>query len=101
MCSLVYGDVLKVKDTIIQIARCSFDVHVQEILGTLATGATLVMLHQGGIIDPKYLADIIKKKNITCITAVPTILQLLFSFLQQSNDISTLMSLRGVCTGGM
>ncbi|CAF1584075.1 unnamed protein product, partial [Adineta steineri] len=98
--SLVCGDVLKEKDTIIQIARCSFDVHVQEILGTLTTGATLVMLHSGGITDPKYLADIIKKKNITCITAVPTILQILFAFLQQSTDVSALMSLRCICTGG-
>ncbi|CAF3901280.1 unnamed protein product, partial [Adineta steineri] len=98
--SLVCGDVLKEKDTIIQIARCSFDVHVQEILGTLTTGATLVMLHSGGITDPKYLADIIKKKNITCITAVPTILQILFAFLQQSTDMSALMSLRCICTGG-
>ncbi|CAF1209790.1 unnamed protein product [Adineta steineri] len=100
MYSLVCGDVLKKKDTIIQIARCSFDVHVQEILGTLTTGATLAMLHPGGISDPKYLADVIKMKNVTCITAVPTILQLLFDFLQQLNDISTLTSLRCVCTGG-
>ncbi|CAF1264219.1 unnamed protein product [Adineta steineri] len=100
MYSLICGDVLNEKDTIIQIARCSFDVHVQEILGTLTAGATLVMLHPRGITDPKYLADVIKKKNITCITAVPTILQLLFSLLQQSNDISSLMSLRCVCTGG-
>ncbi|CAF1442019.1 unnamed protein product, partial [Adineta steineri] len=100
MYSLVCGGVLKEKDTIIQIARCSFDVHVQEVLGTLTTGATLAMLHPGGIIDSKYLADVIRKKNVTCITAVPTVLQLLLSFLQRSNDISTLMSLRCVCTGG-
>ncbi|CAF4040975.1 unnamed protein product, partial [Adineta steineri] len=100
MYSLVCGDVLKEKDTIIQIARCSFDVHVQEILGSLTTGAKLVMLHPRGIIDPKYLTDVIKKKNVTCITAVPTILQFLFRFLQQLNDISNLKSLRCVCTGG-
>ncbi|CAF1079983.1 unnamed protein product, partial [Adineta steineri] len=98
--SLICGGVLNEKNTIIQIARCSFDVHVQEILGTLTTGATLAIVHPGGITDLKYLADVIKKKNVTCITAVPTILQLLFNFLQQSNDISSLTNLQCVCTGG-
>ncbi|CAF4473575.1 unnamed protein product, partial [Adineta steineri] len=37
--------------------RCSFDIHVQEILGTLMNGATLVMLHPRGTLDFEYLAD--------------------------------------------
>ena len=101
MCSLVYGDVLKVKDTIIQIARCSFDVHVQEILGTLATGATLVMLHQGGIIDPKYLADIIKKRTLRALLLYQLFFNFYLVFCNSLMIFSTLMSLRGVCTGGM
>ncbi|CAF3953230.1 unnamed protein product, partial [Adineta steineri] len=81
MHSLVCGDVLKEKDRIMQISRCSFDTHVQDIMGTLTTGATLVMLHPGGIIDLAYLVDVIKKKNVTCFTSVPTILQhLLWNF---------------------
>ncbi|CAF1195356.1 unnamed protein product, partial [Adineta steineri] len=100
MYSLVCGDVLKEKDTIMQISRCSFDTHVQDIMGTLIIGATLVMLHPGGIIDLPYLADVIKKKNVTCFTSVPTILQHLFSFLKHSNDSSYSTSLRCVCTGG-
>ncbi|CAF4063714.1 unnamed protein product, partial [Adineta steineri] len=98
--SLVCGDVLKEKDTIMQISRCSFDTHVQDIIGTLTIGATLVMLHPGGIIDLTYLADVIKKKNVTCFTSVPSLLQPLFSFLKHFNDGSSLLSLRCVCTGG-
>ncbi|CAF4341491.1 unnamed protein product, partial [Adineta steineri] len=100
MYSLVGGNILKEKDIIMQISRCSFDTHVQDIMGTLTTGATLVMLHPGGIIDLRYLADVIEKKNVTCLTSVPTILQHYFSFLQQPNNISALRSLRSVCTGG-
>ncbi|CAF1082315.1 unnamed protein product [Adineta steineri] len=100
MYSLVGGAVLKEKDTIIQISRCSFDTHVQDIMGTLITGATLVMLHPGGIIDLQYFTDIIKKKSVTCFTSVPSILHHLFSFLKQSNDSSTLISVERVCTGG-
>ncbi|CAM4989794.1 unnamed protein product, partial [Rotaria socialis] len=37
--------------------RCSFDIHVQEILGTLLVGGTLIMLHPGGTIDFDYLSE--------------------------------------------
>ncbi|CAF4283679.1 unnamed protein product, partial [Adineta steineri] len=100
MYSLVCGDVLKEKDTIMQISRCSFDTHVQDIIGTLTIGATVVMLHPGGIIDLTYLTDVIKKKNVTCFTSVPSLLQPLFTFLKHFNDSSSLLSLRCVCTGG-
>ena len=101
MCSLIYSDVVNEKDVIVQIARCSFDVHVQDIMGTLIIGATLIMLHPGGIIDFDYLADIIKEKNITCITTVPTIFYNFFTFLQQINHLSTMKYMRSVCSGGM
>ncbi|CAF1508774.1 unnamed protein product, partial [Adineta steineri] len=55
--SFVFSDVLNENDTIMQIARCSFDFHIQEVMGTLATGATLVMLHPGGIIDFTSIAN--------------------------------------------
>ncbi|CAF3842764.1 unnamed protein product, partial [Adineta steineri] len=43
-------------DTVAQMTRCSFDIHVQEILGTLLVGGTLIMLHPGGTIDFDYLS---------------------------------------------
>ncbi|CAF1594328.1 unnamed protein product, partial [Adineta steineri] len=100
MRSLVYRDVLNEKDTIIQIARCSFDLHVQDIIGTLTTGATLVMLHPGGITNFHYLIDVINKKNISCLSTVPTILLHLLNFLQQANYPKTIKSLRSVCSAG-
>ena len=55
MHSLIHIDTFNKNDTIVQMARCSFDIHVQEILGTLMIGATLVMLHPRGNIDFEYL----------------------------------------------
>ncbi len=101
MCSLIYSDVVNEKDTVVQIARCSFDVHVQDIVGTLMIGATLVMLHPGGIIDFDYLADIMKQKNITWITTVPTILYNYFTFIQHIKHVDAVKYLRSVCSAGM
>ena len=50
MHSLVRIDTFNKHDTVVQMTRCSFDIHVQEILGTLMGGASLVMLHPRGTI---------------------------------------------------
>ncbi|CAF3951285.1 unnamed protein product, partial [Adineta steineri] len=100
MRSLVRGNVLNENDIIMQIARCSFDLHIQDIIGTLITGASLIMVHLGGMIDFDYLIDVVKSKNVTCFTTVPTILQRLFSFLQKSNQLTAVTTLRSLCSGG-
>ncbi|CAF0893972.1 unnamed protein product [Adineta steineri] len=57
MHSLVYINSFNKDDTVVQMTRCSFDIHVQEILGTLLVGGTLIMLHLGGTIDLNYLSE--------------------------------------------
>ncbi|CAF4264562.1 unnamed protein product, partial [Adineta steineri] len=100
MCSLIYGDVLNEKDTILQMARCSFDVHVHDILGSFITGGSLIMLHPRGIMDFDYLANVMIEKNITCFASVPTIINNFFTFLQQQNHHNVAQYLRSVCSGG-
>ncbi|CAF4109700.1 unnamed protein product, partial [Adineta steineri] len=45
MHSLAYINSFNKDDTVVQMTRCSFDIHVQEILGILLAGGTLIMLH--------------------------------------------------------
>ncbi|CAF4006926.1 unnamed protein product, partial [Adineta steineri] len=100
MCSLIYGDIVNEKDTIVQIARCSYDAHVQDIMGTFMIGSSLIMLHPRGIMDFDYLASILKEKSITCITTVPTIIHNFFTYLQQQNHDNVTQYLRSVCSAG-
>ncbi|CAF4020601.1 unnamed protein product, partial [Adineta steineri] len=100
MCSLIYGDVLNEKDTILQMARCSFDVHVHDIVGSFMLGSSLIMLHPRGIMDFDYLASVFKDKNITCFASVPTIINSFFAFLQQQSHHNVAQYLRSVCSGG-
>ncbi|CAF4042098.1 unnamed protein product, partial [Adineta steineri] len=100
MCSLIYDGVVNEKDTILQIARCSFDVHVQDILGTVIIGSSVIMLHPEGIMDSDYLACVMKEKSITCMTTVPTIIHNLFTYLQQQNRHNATQYLRSICSGG-
>jgi len=88
------------KDTVIQMARCSFDMHIQDIAGTLVAGATLVMLHPQGNVDLKYVAEVLSKKHISYMLVVPTLLESLLYWLKGRNEVSGMKSLRSVCCGG-
>src|ERR1700690_2115506 len=69
-------------DSVAQMSRCSFDIHVQDIIGSLVVGATLIMLHSNGLLDFEYLARTCKEKQITYIDSVPTVLNKFWKFLR-------------------
>ncbi len=85
----------------IQMARCSFDIHVQEILGTLMIGVTLVMLHPGGTIDFDYLSEVLYIKQITYMHTVPSLLYNFFIFVQEYANWEVLRYLRSLVSSGM
>ena len=98
--SLVQVDIVNKTQTVVQIARCSFDIHVQEIIGTLIIGATLVMLHPRGNIDFEYLSTVLENKQITFLYTVPTLLNLIFQYFKNNNKLQCVRYLRSLCTGG-
>ena len=87
-------------DTVAQMARCSFDVHVLDVLGTLIIGGTIIMLHPEGILDLEYLAALFQSKQITYVQAVPSLLRAFFTFLMDTNNASHVSCLRSVCSSG-
>ncbi|CAF3908572.1 unnamed protein product [Adineta steineri] len=98
--SLTYINSFNKDDTVVQMTRCSFDIHVQEILGTLLVGGTLIMLHPGGTIDFKYLFEVIQNKQITYLHTVPSLLHSFLTFIEQDNKSNVLKHLRSVCSSG-
>ncbi|CAF1412242.1 unnamed protein product [Adineta steineri] len=57
MDSMSFVDAVNSNDIVAQTVRCSFDVHVVEIIGTLILGGTLIMLRPGGILDLEYFSE--------------------------------------------
>jgi non-ribosomal peptide synthetase component F len=86
--------------TVLQMGRCSFDIHVQEILGTLMIGATVVMLRPRGNIDFDYLTKVLIKQQITFIYTVPSLFQSLFTRLTEINNMNAVKYLLSLCSGG-
>ncbi|CAF4135124.1 unnamed protein product [Rotaria sp. Silwood2] len=98
--SLNSVNTLNENDTVVQMTRCSFDIHVEDIIGTLIIGATIVMLHPRGMIDFEYLITVLEQKQISFINNVPSIFQSLFTISQEYNARDAMKYLRSVCSGG-
>lgn len=87
-------------DTIVQMARCSFDIHVADILGALMVGGTLVMLRPRGNIDFIYLSQVLKQKQISYMHTVPSLLQSFCSFLKDTNNQNAMEFIHTLCSSG-
>ncbi|CAF1398593.1 unnamed protein product, partial [Adineta steineri] len=100
MKSMVFIDAVNSNDIVAQTVRCSFDVHLLEIIGTLILGGTLVMFRPDGILDLEYFSSVIREKQITCIQAVPSLFRTLFSFFVETYQSFHSLCLRSLCISG-
>lgn len=98
--SLSYIDSFNGKDIIVQMSRCSFDIHVQEIFGTWMVGATLVMLRPQGTVDFDYLSRIVETKQVSYMHTVPSLIQNFFVFLRENQKDKVIKTLRSFCSSG-
>ncbi|CAF1082413.1 unnamed protein product [Adineta steineri] len=97
--SLVRMNLFPNKGTLIQMASCSYDVHVQEIIGPLITSSTIIMLGSQGNMDLDYTSKTLNGKQVSYLSCVPSYADILLEFLQ-SHSISSLSSMRTVAVGG-
>ncbi|CAF4271024.1 unnamed protein product, partial [Adineta steineri] len=97
--ALVQIDTLHENDIVIQIANSTFDAHVQEIVGSLISGATIAMLHPQGNMDFQYISYILHEKQVTHLVAVPTYLNYLCDFLKQNRFPSWILMRNINCVG--
>lgn len=103
MASLNHLGILTGEDVAIQIAPCSFDVHVQECLGSLMLGCSLVLLHPQGHLDVDYLSQAIEENDVTLFCIVPSHMAILSNYLAETDRYCRLRSVRkfgflGNCT---
>ncbi len=98
--SFVHTDSFKESDTIMQMARCSFDIRLQDIMGALIIGGTLIMLHPKGNLDFEYLTMVLKEKQTSYLHTVPSLLYNLFVFLKQTSNWNAASCFRSLCSGG-
>ncbi|UJR34790.1 hypothetical protein I4U23_027571 [Adineta vaga] len=100
-----YNQILcnRANDVTIQMGSCSFDEHVDEYMGSLVCGATIVLLRPHGNLDTHYLCETIEKNQATLIDFVPTSLSILCNYLSsnaESGISKCLATLKLITVGG-
>ena len=100
MWSLSHVCAFSKQDIVLQMARCSYDSHVEEILGSLVIGRTMIMLHPRGTLDLEYLITVLETKQITCVESVPSLLQNLFTLVEERNRGNGMRYLKSLVAGG-
>ncbi|MDF3000678.1 MAG: hypothetical protein K0Q48_797 [Bacillota bacterium] len=88
------------ESVILQKTPYTFDVSVWELMWWALTGAQVTMLSPGGEKDPAVIIDAIKKKQVTTMHFVPSMLSAFLQYLESSNRTEELSSLRQVFASG-
>ncbi|CAF1688178.1 unnamed protein product, partial [Adineta ricciae] len=97
--SFVEMGIFNENDIVVQLARCSFDIHLEEILGPLIVGGTVVLLNPKGVMDLVYFIDVIVRKQITYFICVPSFLTALCVYLDTRVGDRCLDRVRSLCCG--
>jgi len=92
-------DLFSYKDTMIQIASCSFDAHVLEIVGSLMVGSSFTMLRPYGNVNLEYIATVLSVKQISFMLTVPTLWNRLLESIQSINPC-LFPAMRTLSSGG-
>ncbi|CAF4512007.1 unnamed protein product [Rotaria socialis] len=85
-------------DIILQLAQCSFDVHLEEILDALILGGTLVNLQNEKYMEMDYVRRVIRSNRVTYIDIVPSVLEALLD--NKQGGATTFKTIRTICIGG-
>ena len=86
-------------DTVIQKTPYTFDCSVPELLAPLMVGAKLVVLRDGGHLEPLYVADVIEQSRATMVHFVPSMLSV-FLDLVGTERLAAMSSIRIISTTG-
>ena len=89
-------DGLGVGDRMLHKASISFDVALDEIFTPLVSGATVELASPGRQADPAYLVDIVRRRELTCIHFVPSLLH----HVVNEPGLDACRTLRRVVCGG-
>ncbi|CAF1410830.1 unnamed protein product, partial [Adineta steineri] len=88
------------QDQVLQVAACSWILHISEIMLPLVVGGTLVLLRPNGHLDMDYFSQALMQQQVTTITIGPGIIRALTSYLEKTQRLATVKFLRNVITTG-
>jgi amino acid adenylation domain-containing protein len=99
--SLSHSSIMMKNDVVLQTTPVTFDIHIQETLGTLWLGGTLCLLRPKGNVDMNYYTMVIQRHQITLLIMVPALISVLIEHVHDSVHLRhSLVSVRRLCSLG-
>jgi surfactin family lipopeptide synthetase A/fengycin family lipopeptide synthetase D len=99
--ALAYSSIMIHNDTVIQTTPTTFDIHIQEILGTLWLSGSICLLRPKGNLDMNYYTSVIQRHQISFAITVPALLATLAQHIHNfPQKHQALFSLRRLCSIG-
>jgi non-ribosomal peptide synthetase component F len=99
--ALSYSSIMVHNDIVLQTTPPTFDIHIQEILGTLWLGGSICLLRPNGNLDMTYLISAVQRHHISFAVTVPTLLATLAQHVHNCPDQhQALLSLKRLCSIG-
>jgi non-ribosomal peptide synthetase component F len=89
-----------VQDQVLQVATCSWILHLTEISLPLIVGGTLILLRPDGHLDMAYFAQTLLHQQVTTLLIGPGIIRALTNYLEISQRMETFSFVRNLCTAG-
>lgn len=90
-----------VRDQVLQLANCSWILHLSEIALPLVVGGTIVLLQPNGHLDMTYFSQTLLYQQVTTIIIGPATIRALISFLTISERFDTFKFVHNLCVTGI
>ena len=97
--ALKFCNIMTQNDIVLQICSVTFDIHLEEILGTLWLGGQLVLLRHSTYLDMDYVTLVINNSQVTFMSGVSTLFATLVQHLEEREN-PFLPTLKCLCFGG-
>lgn len=99
--ALAQSAIMMDSDTVLQTTPSSFDIHMQEILGTLWLGGSVCLLRPNGNFDMNYWTSVVQRQEISFVISVPTFFTSVIQYIERSTHQQDLLAtVRRLCSIG-
>jgi acyl-coenzyme A synthetase/AMP-(fatty) acid ligase len=88
------------RDQVLQVATCSWILHLTEVALPLILGGTLVLLRPGDHLDMAYFSKTLVYQQVTTLLIGPGLIRALTSYIETSQQLDAFKSVRNLCTAG-
>jgi hypothetical protein len=88
------------RDQVLQVATCTWNLHLAEVSLPLILGGTLVLLRPGGNLDMAYFSQTLAYQQVTTLLIGHGLIRALINYIEMSQQLDIFKFVRNLCMTG-